>query len=90
MTTLLKDDEWGKWSDVEIAQRCSVGKTMVGKIREVIFPKRQDSPPRKVRRGNTEYTMDTSKIGRRNMTTPTYCLPVTIGQHVQSSRPVGS
>ena len=42
-----------------------------GEIREVVLCKRQDSPPRKVRRGKTEYTMDTSKIGRRNMTTPT-------------------
>ena len=31
---LLRDDEWSKWSDREIARRCAVSSAMVGNIRE--------------------------------------------------------
>lgn len=34
--TLLKDEEWGKWSDREIARRCKVSPTFVGGIREIL------------------------------------------------------
>ena len=30
---LLKDEEWGRWSDTEISRRAGVGKTFVGKMR---------------------------------------------------------
>lgn len=32
--TLLKDEEWGRWSDREIARRCQVGNTMVSNYRK--------------------------------------------------------
>jgi len=34
VTCLLKDAEWGKWSDRKIAEQCKVSHTFVGKIRE--------------------------------------------------------
>jgi len=32
VTTLLKDDEWGKWSDGEIAKRCCVSHQFVSDL----------------------------------------------------------
>ena len=34
--TLLKDEEWGKWSDREIARKCGVSQPFVGNIRQTI------------------------------------------------------
>lgn len=34
VTTLLKDEEWSKWSDNVIAQKCGVSHPFVGKLRE--------------------------------------------------------
>lgn len=34
--TLLEDDEWRQWSDREIADRCRVSHTFVGKVREFL------------------------------------------------------
>jgi len=36
VSRLLQDDEWGKWSDEEIARRAAVSDTFVGKIRKEI------------------------------------------------------
>jgi hypothetical protein len=38
VTKLLKDDEWGKWSDREIARRCNVDHELVGRLREQLKP----------------------------------------------------
>ena len=62
---LREDVEWSKWSDKEIARKCVVAVTMVSDLRDSIFSLPKDSPPRKVRRGKTEYIMNTSKIGKR-------------------------
>jgi hypothetical protein len=62
--TLLDDMEWSEWNDTEIAKVCGVSSMFVGKLRKVFGP--EDAPTeRKIKRGDTEYTMDTSKIGRK-------------------------
>jgi ParB-like chromosome segregation protein Spo0J len=62
VTILLDDFEWSEWSDSDIARACKVSSVFVNKIRKLL---KGDEVPavRKVRRGDTEYEMDTSKIG---------------------------
>jgi len=62
VTILLDDFEWSEWSDSEIARACKVSSVFVNKIRKLI---KGDEVPaiRKVKRGDTEYEMDTNKIG---------------------------
>jgi ParB-like chromosome segregation protein Spo0J len=44
--TLLNDEEWGKWSDVEVAKRCAVSHTTVQRIRSGLSPAQSASEPR--------------------------------------------
>jgi hypothetical protein len=64
VTILLDDFEWSEWSDSEIARACKVSSVFVNKIRKLI---KGDEVPalRKVKRGDTEYEMDTNKIGNK-------------------------
>lgn len=56
--TLLRDTEWGKWSDREIARRCGVHNSTVSTIRgELSVGIRQIG--RTAQRGGTVYTMKT-------------------------------
>jgi hypothetical protein len=66
VVTMLRDEEWGKWSDNEIARRCAVSHPYVGKIRASLVTVSSDqSADRtyKTRHGKTT-TMRTGKIGR--------------------------
>ena len=69
VTTLLNDQEWGAWSDREIARRCAVAHSFVARVRAEAEPVYLDSNPdsgRKVSRGGGEpYTMKTGSIGKR-------------------------
>jgi ParB/Sulfiredoxin domain len=62
--TLLDDEEWGKWSDREIAKRCAVSDRFVSSLRTV----RSDTPAPSERTYTDKHgnvgTMDTSRIGR--------------------------
>jgi ParB-like chromosome segregation protein Spo0J len=68
--TLLKDDEWSKWSDREIARQCSVGRDLVGDVRRQIETVRASlsAPDSDKRTFTTKHgtvsTMDTGKIGK--------------------------
>jgi hypothetical protein len=53
---LLRDREWSKWGDREIARRCGVSKTFVGKVRGVINPETVGTP-RLAERGGQVYEM---------------------------------
>lgn len=63
---LLNDEEWGKWSDREIARRCHVSPTLVGKLRGEVVTVHVDSEPVErtyiTKHGNTA-TMQTANIG---------------------------
>ena len=62
--TLLNDEEWSQWSDREIARRCEVSPKTVSKYRDdasVEIPQIE----RKVKRGDQEYTVNTSNIGSK-------------------------
>ncbi len=64
--TLLNDEEWGKWSDREIARKCMVSNNFVSTLRTPIcHPMTDTSPTRKVERGGTTYIQHTGNIGRR-------------------------
>lgn len=62
--TLLRDEEWAKWSNVAIAKRCGVDEGTVRNVRSFLsseFP--MIETPRLVERNGTTYTMSTSNIG---------------------------
>jgi hypothetical protein len=63
---LLRDEEWGKWSDREIARRCKVSPTFVGKIRaELGLTVHVDSEERTyTTRHGTTAVMSTANIGQ--------------------------
>src|SRR5207244_1874771 len=42
--TLLRDEEWRRWSDSEIARRCSVNHHLVAEMRQIYLGVLQDSP----------------------------------------------
>jgi hypothetical protein len=61
--TLLRDEEWSKWSDREIARRCAVSATFVGKLRAELQPTvHVDS--RTYTRNGREQVMNTAEIGK--------------------------
>lgn len=66
---LLRDAEWGKWSDREIARQCKVSNNFVSELRKAICHPMTDSAPsptsteRTVTRAGTTYTMNTAPIG---------------------------
>jgi len=69
--TLLQDDEWGQWSDREVARRCSVSPDTVGRTRASLSESDSDSPkprdpaqPRKYRdKHGNESVMKVGRIG---------------------------
>jgi hypothetical protein len=79
---LLEDEEWGQWSNREIARRSGTSEFMVRGLRDSICDKNADKPTeRKVKRGDSEYTMQvqpkadlTEYLQPRPQ--PTYSLPL--------------
>jgi hypothetical protein len=68
VSLLLKDPEWARWNDSEIARRCHVSNHLVAEVR-VHLGTLQDNPSgdqdcRTVNRNGTTYPMDTSNIGK--------------------------
>ncbi len=63
--TLLRDEEWGRWSDAEIARWCLVTQPFVSKVRaELSYNGYKIAPDqRTVQRSDTTYTMNTTVIG---------------------------
>lgn len=58
--TLLRDEEWSKWSDREIARRVGVSNRFVSNMREEMVPSVNGSQTeRVVERNGTQYTMKT-------------------------------
>jgi hypothetical protein len=64
--TMLADEVWVTWSDRDIARHCGVEHSFVGKIRRAVSGDGNQITQRTVRRGDTVYTMDTSRIGGRS------------------------
>lgn len=63
--TLLKDPEWSRWTDREIARQCRVSPTFVGTLRTRLINggvlEREEK--RKAKRNGTTYEVDTKNIG---------------------------
>ena len=68
---LLKDEEWSRWSDREIARRACVDNAFVSRLRNSICGRTTDRPRRKVSRGGKTYEMNTAKIGNGAVPKPT-------------------
>lgn len=58
----MRDEEWGKSSDREIARRCGVGNKFVGDVRKSICVPNTDGG-RTVSRNGATYTQDVTNIG---------------------------
>jgi hypothetical protein len=64
---MLSDAEWCGWSDREIARQCHVSHMLVNRLRREITPPeetRTPAQPRKAKRGQQTYTIQTGRIGR--------------------------
>lgn len=71
--TLLKDEEWGKWSDTEIARRANVNQSTVTRIRHDVSLMQSISDPTTQERTYTnkhgkQSTMRTGNIGKARTT----------------------
>jgi len=61
--TLLRDEEWAKWSDSEIARRCAVDHKTVSNVRSILGISQDAPTERTVTRGSQTYTQNTANIG---------------------------
>jgi len=63
---MLRDAEWVKWSDVEIARQCAVSNATVGNARRDLgIIKNFNDTPRTATRNGTTYTINTGNIGKK-------------------------
>jgi len=62
---LLEDDEWTKWSDREIAQRCRVGNKFVGDVRRSLCPEHSEKKRTYKTKHGTFAKMETGNIGKK-------------------------
>lgn len=60
---LLNDDEWGQWSDREIARQCKVSHSFVGKIRTELTGHESSDQRTYVNKHGQTAVMNTEKIG---------------------------
>lgn len=60
---LLKDEEWAAWSDREIARRCAVHNSFVGKVRASLSLNDSEKPKTYTTKHGTQATMKTENIG---------------------------
>ncbi len=62
---LLMDEEWGKWSNREIARQCGVSLDLVNRLRDELSERiGQIDGQRKVQRNGKTYTINTGNIGK--------------------------
>ncbi len=64
VTLMLRDEEWVKWSDGQIAQHCSVDPKTVSNIRKELILT-MEIPESDMRKGADGRTYDTSAIGKK-------------------------
>lgn len=63
---LLQDDEWGSWTDCEIARRCAVSHDFVSRLRGKLSSDDSDPAPRTYQdRHGIVTQMHTARIGWR-------------------------
>jgi hypothetical protein len=68
--TLLRDEEWSKWSDREIARLCAVDHKFVGKLRNEMSLGTIPSERTYTTKHGTTTTMDTSNVGKKQPPIP--------------------
>lgn len=67
VTRLLKDEEWAKWSDREIARKCMVSNNFVSVVRRSLSPDDSENRTYTTKHGTTA-TMQTGNIGKTRVT----------------------
>jgi hypothetical protein len=90
VTRLLKDEEWGKWSDAEIGRRCKVSHPFVAKVRAELIESgtvtcniSSDERTYTTKHGTTA-TMNTAAIGNNQ---PTWAAISELERHVRERLP---
>lgn len=82
--TLLKDEEWSKWSSNKIAQICKVSNHLVDELKNYILENSKiekihnTEQPRIVERNGKTYEMQTANIGKRPEPQKIVNIPVSI------------
>lgn len=73
--TLLRDDEWRKWSDNEVSRRCGVAVSFVGKVRKELslFSENSEERTYTTKHGTTA-TMNIKNIGTKPAPAPVVLL----------------
>lgn len=64
--TLLRDEEWGQWSDREIARRCVVSNHMVAEVRRFLTGNSPSDERTYTTKHGTTATMQTGNIGSQH------------------------
>ncbi len=85
---LLEDEQWGQWSDREIARRCLVTHKTVSHLRKSIWGNSPDTKlnkERKVQRGGKIYTVNTANIGKTERPTEKQPEPTAAGENSPDS-----
>lgn len=62
--TLLEDEEWGEWSNREIARRCAVSEALVRDVRKTLTAHMRSEKRTYTTRHGTTATMNTANIGQ--------------------------
>lgn len=66
METLLRDDEWTRWTQDKIAKHCGVSRVFVNQLSQAldVSSKRLQDGVREVERNGTMYEQNTANIGK--------------------------
>ncbi|BAQ63114.1 biosynthesis of aminoglycoside antibiotics (plasmid) [Geminocystis sp. NIES-3708] len=64
--TVLKNEEWRKWSDNEIAKQCGVSHPFVGKIRAKLYPNTKSKERTYTDKHGKITVMNTDNIGKKS------------------------
>lgn len=92
VAVLLRDEEWGAWSDTKIAEICHVSVDLVANVKKSILGEtdRYRRKNSKVERGGKVYKMDTTRIGKTRSETAAAAPPVTPGDVARKEKFGGS
>lgn len=89
--TLLEDEEWGAWSNREIARRCGVSDVFVGKVRgDASANGLQIEESRTVERNGATYQINTQNIGSGSKSVQEDATPKSRGGKSEGVRDLGS
>ena len=85
---MLRDSEWVKWSDREIARRCAVSNNFVSDLRKDPFICHPMTDTKTATRNGTTYTIQTGNIGKKAEPVVVETLPLPVAVVAPPQPPV--